>query len=277
MAGHRARQARHREPTRRALAAALGEPFHRAIRGASLALAALALVGAPAQADALRLADFLPQGALAPSYFDSSEIGFRDLTKFPKWLSVLARSEARAARPVLTCTLAGKGGCTIDAWSLVLWELERHEGMEQIDRLNRLINAFRYQADATNYGVSDYWATPDEFLRNGGDCEDYAIAKYFALRALGWNAQALRLVVLDDLFRKSPHALVLVEYERQVFVLDNQIARILPAQRVRGYRPIYSLNELGWWLHEVAPSAGSSSPGSPSPGSPSPGSSSPGS
>ena len=32
--------------------------------------------------------------------------------------------------------------------------------------------------DISNYGVEDYWANIKEFLRNSGDCEDYAILSF---------------------------------------------------------------------------------------------------
>jgi predicted transglutaminase-like cysteine proteinase len=51
---------------------------------------------------------------------------------------------------------------------------------------NRFLNDWRYKPDDQNYGQRDYWATPLEFLRRSGDCEDYAIAKYVTLRELGF-------------------------------------------------------------------------------------------
>ena len=51
--------------------------------------------------------------------------------------------------------------------------------------VNRFVNGWAYRADADNYGRSDYWATPLEFFRRSGDCEDYVIAKYRSLRLLG--------------------------------------------------------------------------------------------
>ena len=43
-----------------------------------------------------------------------------------------------------------------------------------------------YMEDIDNWGVQDYWASPLESLGKGaGDCEDYAIGKYFTLTSLG--------------------------------------------------------------------------------------------
>ena len=51
------------------------------------------------------------------------------------------------------------------------------------------------------WGVMDYWETPAEFFQKSGDCEDFAIAKYFALRDLGFPASQMRIVVLKDTLR----------------------------------------------------------------------------
>jgi amino acid transporter len=46
------------------------------------------------------------------------------------------------------------------------------------------------------FGIDDYWMTPKEFFIKGfGDCEDYAIAKYFTLLELGVKKESLYLAV----------------------------------------------------------------------------------
>ena len=47
---------------------------------------------------------------------------------------------------------------------------------------------------------------------------------------------------------------MLVAYvEGEALVLDNQIAEVVPAESVDHYRPYYSINETGWWLHDPNP------------------------
>ena len=61
---------------------------------------------------------------------------------------------------------------------------------------NRYANDKDYVLDLDHYGVDDYWAVPREFLPLGGDCEDYAITKYFSLRWLGFTGDELRVVIV---------------------------------------------------------------------------------
>src|SRR5260221_5639848 len=58
------------------------------------------------------------------------------------------------------------------------------EGRARIGEVNRAINlAIRPVSDFAQYGQFDVWSSPLATLaRGGGDCEDYAIAKYVALR-----------------------------------------------------------------------------------------------
>jgi predicted transglutaminase-like cysteine proteinase len=52
--------------------------------------------------------------------------------------------------------------------------------------------------DQWNYGKEERFAAPGETLREGrGDCEDYAIMKYFLLRHLDVPADSLLLAVVD--------------------------------------------------------------------------------
>ncbi len=133
-------------------------------------------------------------------------------------------------------------------WNREIETAERSR-IEQIRSVNAEMNRHRYILDPVNYGVPDYWATPFQFLRLDGDCEDYAIAKFMSLRALGFDNDSLRVVVLRDLNLKLAHAILVVYHEGQVFVLDNQISDVVEAAAIRHYRPIYSVNETAWWLH----------------------------
>ena len=106
--------------------------------------------------------------------------------------------------------------------------------------------------DAKNYDVTDYWATPDEFTKRGGDCEDYAIAKFLTLRALNVPSTAMRVVVVQDMNLKVGHAIAAVYVANRILVLDNQIKPVVAAETVKHYMPLFSLNEEGWWLHRPA-------------------------
>ena len=36
-------------------------------------------------------------------------------------------------------------------------------------------------------------------------------------------------------------------------MLDNQIPEVAPVAGIHHYRPYYSINETGWWLHDPNP------------------------
>jgi predicted transglutaminase-like cysteine proteinase len=116
------------------------------------------------------------------------------------------------------------------------------------DYVNRQIT---FVSDQQHYGRPDYWATPVESLGAGaGDCEDYAIAKYYALRAMGVPDEKLRLMYVRALRQNEPH-MVLVYFEQPdqyPLVLDNLQPQIRSAIERNDLKPVYSFNASGLWL-----------------------------
>jgi predicted transglutaminase-like cysteine proteinase len=85
---------------------------------------------------------------------------------------------------------------------------------------------YPYMHDKEQYGKVEYWATPYEFFTNGkGDCEDYAIAKYSVLKALGIPAENMFLAVMkhssQPFYDRSAHAVLMVNYNGLFLILDN--------------------------------------------------------
>ena len=76
----------------------------------------------------------------------------------------------------------------------------------KLGAVNSFMNRWPYRQDRELYGSSEHWATPREFMSRAGDCEDYAIAKYFALRQVGFGLDDLRIVILRDEIRNVGHA-----------------------------------------------------------------------
>jgi predicted transglutaminase-like cysteine proteinase len=112
-----------------------------------------------------------------------------------------------------------------------------------------------FMDDVDIWGTSDYWASPLEMLGRGrGDCEDYAIAKYFSLLASGVPLQRLRLVYVRAQMGGPnglvmPH-LVLAYYatpSADPWVLDNLIPELRPASQRPDLTPIWSFNSQGLW------------------------------
>jgi predicted transglutaminase-like cysteine proteinase len=115
----------------------------------------------------------------------------------------------------------------------------------QLGWLNRAVNlAIRPVSDWTQYGYADYWASPLQTLGSGaGDCEDYAIVKYVALRELGFDADDLRFVVVRDDKHQVEHAIVAVRDGQEWLILDNRTMAILSARDDRQYVPLFALDQ----------------------------------
>lgn len=122
---------------------------------------------------------------------------------------------------------------------------------DMVRGVNKLVNQTRYIVDQRNWGQSDYWATPVEFLKRGGDCEDFAIAKYAALKSLGFPEERLRIAIVQDTVKNIPHAVLVAYTNEGAYILDNQIKTLVDAERAGRYRPIYSINRQAWWLHQA--------------------------
>ena len=84
------------------------------------------------------------------------------------------------------------------------------QGRARLGEINRAINlSIRPMSDWAQYGVADLWSSPLATLAAGaGDCEDYAIAKYVALREAGLDNEDLRLLVVRDTNLHRNHAVV---------------------------------------------------------------------
>jgi predicted transglutaminase-like cysteine proteinase len=136
----------------------------------------------------------------------------------------------------------------------LLTDAGRHAAVPRLHAVNEFFNArIRFATDHEVWGRADHWASPLEVLERGvGDCEDYAIAKYFTLRALGVPASSLRLVYVRARLvdgRSQPH-MVLAWYaapESEPLLLDNLVAAVEPASQRADLTPVFSFNDLGLW------------------------------
>jgi len=189
--------------------------------------------------------------AAGDGLFHSIEVVNDDMRVFTRWTGVLQRMEAEraAAHSGGLCRTADYDACGADRWAALIEPLRDLEPLEQIRRVNAILNRIQYVQDDRNWGVPDYWETPGQFLTRNGDCEDYAIAKYAALRDLGWPVDSLRIVVLQDMNLNIPHAVLAVRLEPEWYILDNQISVPMTDDRIKHYRPVYSINEERWWRH----------------------------
>jgi predicted transglutaminase-like cysteine proteinase len=121
------------------------------------------------------------------------------------------------------------------------------EGRARLGEINRAINlAIRPMTDLAQYGQIDVWSSPlDTFAHAAGDCEDYAIAKYVALRLAGISADDLRLVVMRDTIRGDGHAVAAARLDGHWLMLDNNRMAMVEDADMRNYRPLFVLDERG--------------------------------
>jgi len=112
---------------------------------------------------------------------------------------------------------------------LILFNAPIDSEWEMLSKVNGYYNQVPYKEDIDNYGVWDHWATPQEFMVNGGDCEDYAIAKMFRLLELGVSANRLKLQLAWNDERKHM-VLLYQEKSGQWLTLDNNVNSIEPIQ-----------------------------------------------
>ena len=202
--------------------------------------AALLLLGAGSSADARSY----------PKLFGSGEQRGGGLAAFPKWVSTLERNTNDHRTPEHCTPGSLYNVCHMKAWESFIESLRGKDRMSQLRAVNQEMNRRRYIVDPVNWGLDDYWATPLQFFQKQGDCEDYAISKFLTLRALGVPNEDLRIVVLMDTNLNLAHAILVVYLDERAYVLDNQIDRVVRAETIRHYKPIYSINETTWWLHK---------------------------
>ena len=190
---------------------------------------------------------------LALGVFGTTEAGLRDFAQ----LETLAaeRYGAEAAQ-------------RIRSWEQLLVAAAARDEREQIRMVNEFFNRnVLYRTDPELWGVADYWATPLETLgKAGGDCEDYAIAKYTSLRKLGIPDSRLRIFYvharLGALASNAEEAHMVLGYypseDAEPLILDNLITDIRPASRRNDLTPIFSFNSEGIWADGSSVSAGDS-------------------
>lgn len=138
------------------------------------------------------------------------------------------------------------------AWANILSKQYPDE-LHKLQSTNQFFNQLRFVTDQKIWGKSNYWATPVEFIgANAGDCEDFAIAKYFSLLALGIADEKLRIVMVKALTLNQYH-MVLAYYEKpsaEPLILDNIIGQIKRASERKDLVPIYSFNGKKLWLNK---------------------------
>lgn len=142
----------------------------------------------------------------------------------------------------------------ISFWNNMIEEAKKSEVINKLKLVNDFFNNVQYITDINHWQQDDYWATPMEFVgTSGGDCEDYAIAKYFTLIKVGIEESKLRLGYVKYLNKNTKFEeahMVLLYFHRPdaiPIVLDNIVKKMEIATQREDLKLIYSFNADGLW------------------------------
>lgn len=147
----------------------------------------------------------------------------------------------------------------------LLQEIAEVTSQDEDSRLKAINTFFNrqilYRDDRETWGVVDYWASPLETLAKGqGDCEDYAIGKYFSLIAAGIPSVKMRMVYVRAQVGSIIQAHMVLAYypepNAEPLILDNLVTEIRPASRRPDLVPVFSFNAEGLWQGVSGSSAG---------------------
>lgn len=141
-------------------------------------------------------------------------------------------------------------------------EVTNQDDESRLKAINTFFNRqILYRDDRETWGVVDYWASPLETLAKGqGDCEDYAIGKYFSLIAAGIPSVKMRMVYVRAQVGATIQAHMVLAYypesNAEPLILDNLVTEIRPASRRPDLVPVFSFNAEGLWQGVSGSSAG---------------------
>lgn len=147
-----------------------------------------------------------------------------------------------------------KARARLEAWQSLIDSSRNLPESEKLQVTNDFFNQVPFISDAEHWRAKDYWATPSEMLAtNGGDCEDFSIAKYFTLIALGVPVSKLKITYVKaataDPINQAHMVLTYYATPSAIpLVLDNLIGDIKPASRRPDLTPVYAFNGAGLWL-----------------------------
>lgn len=167
----------------------------------------------------------------------------------PQWENVLSHSGSDLD-VMLNCS-SGETVCSVglvQGWQDIVSSLQKEQIKDSIYRVNAYVNQWTEVSDIQNWDEEDYWASPLEFLMKSGDSEDYAIFKYFTLRAIGIPEEKMKLVYMQDSVRNSFEVVLWVDGDDDSYILDMYRLYPRPLKDVMEYVPQFAFNEKARWL-----------------------------
>jgi predicted transglutaminase-like cysteine proteinase len=134
----------------------------------------------------------------------------------------------------------------INEYQTLKSEVKDYDLIRKLSHVNSFINRILPASDISTSSSIDYWATPKEFMIEGhGDCEDYAIAKYFTLLELNIPKEKLYFAVVDIKGEKNSHMVLLYLEDKNSspLVLDNLSFKVIPLTKRKKLIPKFAFNE----------------------------------
>jgi predicted transglutaminase-like cysteine proteinase len=164
-----------------------------------------------------------------------------------KWRGLETRL-ARDAETLRGCQ-TDAGNCPSNAAQFLrlIGAVKSKSGRARLDEANRAVNmVVRYVSDYAQHGEADRWSSPLEtFATAKGDCEDYAIAKYVALREAGFPREDLRLMLVRDRAVRQDHAVLAARLDGQWLVLDNRRSELIEDSGATNLAPLFAIDHAG--------------------------------
>jgi predicted transglutaminase-like cysteine proteinase len=156
------------------------------------------------------------------------------LSRLPEWSQTESRhrSQVQSGSAGWQAAVAGVG----------------QDGTDLLTAANSYVNRARYVSDRDNWGSADHWATPTDLFERGGDCEDYAIAKYMLLREAGVPSSQMRILILRAANGIPEHSVLIVQTSSGIFVLDNLRPRPYAYTQRTASAVTYAFNEDSMWM-----------------------------
>ncbi len=158
---------------------------------------------------------------------------------------------------VLAQRFGAPAAASFTDWQKLLKDGTGQPEAANLKRVNDFFNRrIRFDEDLAVWARSDHWATPMETLgRGAGDCEDFAIVKYYSLLLLGIPDEKLRLVYVQARLGGVNSSItqahmVLAFYPSpgaEPLILDNLINDLQLASRRPDLQPVFSFNSQGLW------------------------------
>jgi predicted transglutaminase-like cysteine proteinase len=175
----------------------------------------------------------------------SSEPIFDDLTRdiSAQWADLQSRIQSEQ-ETLAACRANSKCPAAARQFLQIVELGRQRQGRARLAEINRAVNfSIRPVSDWAQYGVADFWSSPLVTLSaGGGDCEDYAVLKYVALREAGIAPNDLRLLIVYDPRRRTNHAVVAVHLDEEWLILDSHTLIMVTSSDARYYRPLFVLD-----------------------------------